>query len=163
VSVADRGRPVASRSEWHGDGTGPIGQSYGRMRDDQADHQWSSRAPGGSAARSCPIRATHSLQIHTATMAEVLGSMVCRLAWKSAGTCSQDLPQNWQRIGANFTGSGGGRLLLVVGLQERCFVPDGVDVGVARGLLGSFHGLPPITRGPHAFQSMQGHDWQFNP
>ena len=26
-----------------------------------------------------------------------------------------------------------GRLLLVVGFQERCFVPDGVDVGVARG------------------------------
>jgi hypothetical protein len=49
----------------------------------------------------------HSLQIHTATIAEVLGSMVRRLAWKSIGTCSQDLPQNWQRIEAGSNGSGG--------------------------------------------------------
>jgi hypothetical protein len=46
------------------------------MRYDQADHQWSPRVVGGSAARICPIWATHSLQIHTATIAEVLGSMV---------------------------------------------------------------------------------------
>src|SRR4030095_16544742 len=71
---------------------------YGRMRYDQADHQWSPRVSGGSAARTCPSRATHSLQIHTATIAEVLGSMVRRLAWKSIGTCSQDVPRNLQRI-----------------------------------------------------------------
>jgi hypothetical protein len=64
------------------------------MRIDQADHQWSPRVPGGSAARICPRWAMHSLQIHTATMAEVLGSMVRRFAWKSTGTCSQDLPPN---------------------------------------------------------------------
>ena len=65
------------------------------------------RVPGGSTARICAIRATHSLQIHTATIAEVLGSMVRRFAWKSIGTCSQDSPQNWQRIEEGFSGSGG--------------------------------------------------------
>jgi hypothetical protein len=49
----------------------------------------------------------HSLQIHTATIAEVLGSMVRRFAWNSMGTCSQDLPQNWQRIEAGSNGPGG--------------------------------------------------------
>jgi hypothetical protein len=57
-------------------------------------------------ARIWPSWATHSLQIHTATIAEVLGSMVRRFAWKSTGTCSQDLPQNWQRIEAGSSGSG---------------------------------------------------------
>src|SRR5512133_857635 len=56
-----------------------------------------------------------------------------------------------------------GRLLLVVDLQVRLFVPDGIDVGVVGGLLGSFHRPPPITRGPHAYEGILGRDWQVNP
>jgi hypothetical protein len=33
--------------------------------------------------------------------------MVRRFAWKSIGACSQDLPQNWQRMEAGSSGSGG--------------------------------------------------------
>ena len=33
--------------------------------------------------------------------------MVRRFAWKSIGVCSQELPQNWQRIEAGSDGSGG--------------------------------------------------------
>jgi hypothetical protein len=85
------------------------------------------------------------LQIHTATIAEALGSIVRRFAWKSPGTCSHGLPQNWQRIEAGSSTTRRGRLLLVVGLQVRRFVPDGIDIGAVRGLLGSFHRLPPIA------------------
>jgi hypothetical protein len=41
-----------------------------------------------------------------------------------------------------------GWLFLVVGLEVRLFVPDGIDVGVVRGLVGSFHWLPPILNNP---------------
>ena len=45
--------------------------------------------------------ATHSLQIHTAARAEVLGSLTRRFA-------SKVLPQNWQRIdGKGSSGIGG--------------------------------------------------------
>jgi len=73
------------------------------------------------------------LQIHTATIAEVLGSMVRRFAWKSIGTSFQDLPQNWQRIEAGSQWLRRGRLLLVVGLEVRLFVPDGIGMGIVRG------------------------------
>jgi hypothetical protein len=36
------------------------------------------------------------------------------------------------------------RWLLVVGLEVRRFVSDGIDIVVVKGLLGSFHQLPPI-------------------
>jgi hypothetical protein len=48
----------------------------------------------GSSARVCAIRATHSLQIHTTAMAEVLGSLTRCFAWKTPRTYCQDLPQN---------------------------------------------------------------------
>jgi hypothetical protein len=38
------------------------------------------------------------------------------------------------------------RWLLVVGLEVRLFVSDGIDIVVVKGLLGSFHRLPPIPK-----------------
>jgi hypothetical protein len=73
--------------------------------------------------------------------------MVRRFAWNSTGTCSQDLPQKLTEDRGRIQWLRRGLLLLVVDLQVRRFVPDGIDVGVVRGLLGSFHRLPPITRG----------------
>jgi hypothetical protein len=51
------------------------------------------------------MRATHSLQIHTTAIAEVLGSLTRRLAWKTPRTWSQDLPQNWQTMEEGTKGS----------------------------------------------------------
>jgi hypothetical protein len=54
-----------------------------------------------------------------------------------------------------------GRLLLVVDLQVCLIAPDGVDVGVARGLLGSFPRLPPILRAADSGEApcLDEHPW----
>jgi hypothetical protein len=70
--------------------------------------------------------------------------MVRRFAWKRA---SGPVPRTSHRTAADrgrVQWLRRGRLLLVIGLEVRLFVPDGIDMGVVGRLLGSFHWLPPI-------------------
>jgi hypothetical protein len=79
-------------------------------------------------------------------MAEVLGSLTRRFAANRRGTCSKDLPQKLAddrgRVkGLHDLG------LLVVGLEIRLLVPDGIDIVVVKGLRGSFHRHLPLPEG----------------
>ena len=90
------------------------------------------------------MRATHSLQIHTTAIAEVLGSLTRRLAWKTPSHLVPGLAAELADDGGRVEGLDDLRLL-VVGLEVCLFVLEGVDEVVVMGLLGSFHRLPPIA------------------